>query len=131
MTDRHGYMGDLFDTAPREPAESEKSYGFAADGTELKWFHFAPPPYVNPDAMTEEKMRVKVHGHIDELRAADAIPFSTRELHSRCGMWPFRMQWFDKKERKALTVAFEAELRRLLPEDHPNYWQIARIHAKV
>jgi hypothetical protein len=131
MTHRHGHMDDLFDTAPRKLPEDEKSYGFAADGTELKWFHIPIPKYVNPNEQTPETIRVKIDAALAKARAATVQPFTPQELNDNCSLWPVWTEWFDKKVAKELTQAFETEMRRLIPEDHPDFWNIARISKKL
>lgn len=74
---------------------------------------FGPPPRVSY-APKPEKVRSQLLALLDEMRAAEAMPWSEKD----CGFWkqvfPQMTNWLPKDEAAQLCFEFETEMARLM-----------------
>ncbi len=60
-----------------------------------------------------EKVRRKLQLLLDEIRAADVIPWTSERLDYHRLVFPQMSRWLPEEEAAKLCLEFEAEIRRL------------------
>ncbi len=74
---------------------------------------FGPPPRVSY-APKPETVRSQLLALLDEMRAADAMPWTEKDCRLYKKIFPQMTNWLPEDEAGQLRFAFEAELARLL-----------------
>ncbi len=69
-----------------------------------------PLPQPDPAAV-----RARVTGLLDQLRCAETMPLTDKELRFWRTVLPQTTRWLPDAERAGILAAFEAELARLTP----------------
>jgi hypothetical protein len=77
---------------------------------------FGPPPRVSY-APKPEKVRLELAALLDEMRAANAMPWTEKDFRFYKKIFPQMTNWLPKDEAAKLRFQFETELARLLAEE--------------
>jgi len=70
-------------------------------------------PVATPVQHTPETIRTLMHDILAEARAAEALPWTARQLRSYTAMFPFMAEWLKGGEGDGLMAELKAELDRL------------------
>lgn len=81
--------------------------------SQLDMFARARPVAPTSDLPDPDEVRARMHAKLQELRDADAMPWSDRDLGVWRTLWPQMSRWLPEEERTALIARFEDELARL------------------
>jgi len=73
---------------------------------------FGPPPRVSY-APKPVKVRLQLVALLDEMRAADSMPWSDKDWRFYQKIFPQMTNWLSEDEAAQLRLAFETELQRL------------------
>jgi hypothetical protein len=75
---------------------------------------FKPRPAVSaPIRHTPDTIRARMQALLAQARAADAMPWTPREVRSHTVMFPEMAKWLPKAEGEQLLIEFENEMARL------------------
>lgn len=72
----------------------------------------AEPVRTRPIAQTPDTIRVRMLAILAEAQAAEAMPWTPRDLRSHTAMFPIMSGWLPPDEADGLVRAFDAELTR-------------------
>jgi hypothetical protein len=64
--------------------------------------------------LTAEDVREQMLSLIDQLRAAETVPFEAAVMNKHIAMFPIMAQWLTPEDGEQLVFQFEAEVERLL-----------------
>jgi hypothetical protein len=73
----------------------------------------AAPAVSAPIHHTPDTVRARMLALLAQARAADAMPWTSRELRSHTVMFPEMAKWLPKAEGEQLLIDFESEISRL------------------
>jgi hypothetical protein len=91
-----------------------------------------PVAYTPPREHTPETIRALMLELLEEARAAQALPWTPRDLRYHTGLYPYMAEWLKGGEGDRLMAEFKAEMDRLAapPEQvAPNWREIWGIAA--
>jgi hypothetical protein len=90
--------------------EQSDQSGFFSNGPQGDLF--GPPPRVSY-APKPEKVRLQLVALLDEMRAAEAMPWNEKDCRFYKKVFPQMTNWLSEDEAAQLRLAFETELQRL------------------
>lgn len=81
--------------------------------SQLDMFSRAQPAAPTSDLPDPGEVRARMHAKLQELRDADSMPWSDRDLGVWRTLWPQMSRWLPHEERAELIAKFDVELARL------------------
>ena len=74
---------------------------------------FEEPDAPLPKQLTADDIRKEMLALLAQARAAEAMPWTPREMRSHTVMFPEMAKWLPQDEGEQLLLAFETEMERL------------------
>lgn len=84
-------------------------FGHAPQQNEM----FEEAAYTPPKRLTADDIRQEMLALLDKARAADAMPWTPRELRTHTVLYPEMARWLPAEEGEQLLLDFMTEIERL------------------
>lgn len=66
-----------------------------------------------PKKLTADDIRAEMLALIATARAAETMPWTSREVRSHTALFPYMAEWLPKEEGAQLLLEFQTEMERL------------------